>query len=353
MLRAVVTDRATAPIEPGRVPGQAPSQDGRSGVVPDQAQALGGNRMRFSRRAIAAMAVAASSMIGSGAASADWRDQVPAFRIGILGGELEAIQLQRHACIKERTEQALGVTVELAPSRDHSGIYEGLRNGTLDAAHLGAAGYAGLFLEDGDLVEPLVTVKYADGMVGYHSVLFVRADSPYRSLDDLRNRSLAFTARLSASGFLIPYHELTKQGYEPSRFFNRLVFAGGHPEAVTAVLNGDFDAGVTWSSMIGDVEEGYSRGNLRRMVERGQLEMAALRILWQSDLIPEGPVVVRNALPQEAKDLFREMLLDLADRDRACFDRIVGDNAVDFEPITREDYESLVEIRRNGLAGGS
>jgi phosphonate transport system substrate-binding protein len=310
--------------------------------------------MRFSRRqAIAAMAVAASSMIGIGDASADWRDQVPAFRIGILGGELEAIQLRRHACLEERTKEALGVPVELVPSRDYSGVYEGLHGGTLEAAQLGASGYAGLFLEDADLVEPLVTVKYADGMVGYHSVLFVRADSPYQTLDDLRNRSLAFTARLSASGFLIPYHELTKQGYEPSRFFNHLAFAGGHPEAVTAVLNGDFDAGVTWSSVIGDVEEGYSRGNLRRMVERGQLEMGALRILWQSELIPEGPVVVRKALPQEAKDLVREMLLDLADRDRACFDRIVGDNAVDFEPITHEDYQSIVEIRKNGIDGGS
>ena len=168
-----------------------------------------------------------------------------------------------------------GWPVELVPSRDYSGVYEGLHGGTLDAAQLGASGYAGLFLEDTDLVEPLVTVKYADGMVGYRSVPVVRADSPYQTLDDLRNKSLAFTARLSASGFLIPYHELTEQGYEPSRFFNHLAFAGGHPEAVAAVLNGDFDAGVTWSSVIGDVEEGYSRWNLRRMVDRGLLEMGA------------------------------------------------------------------------------
>ena len=119
------------------------------------------------------------------------------------------------------------------------------------------------------------------------------------------------------------------------------------------MLNGDFDAGVTWSSVTGAVEEGYSRGNLRRMVDRGQLEMGDVRILWQSELIPEGPYVARKALPQEAKDLFREALLDLADRDPACFDRIVGDNAVDFEPITHEDYEGIVEIRQNGIAGGS
>jgi phosphonate transport system substrate-binding protein len=305
------------------------------------------------RRAIAAMVIVASSMAGIGGASADWRDEVPEFRIGILGGDLEAMQLREHACLKARAQKALGVPVSLFASRDYTGVYEGLRAGSLDAAGLGAAGYAGLYLEDPDLIEPLVTVEEEDGALGYHSVLFVRADSPYRTLDDLRNRSLAFTEQLSTSGFLIPYYELSEQGFEPSRFFGRLAFTGGHPQAVAAVLNGDFDAGVTWSSMIGDYEEGFSRGNLRRMVERGMLDMSDVRILWKSELIPAGPYVVRKALPQEAKDLYRQVLLDLADDDRDCFEGIVGGHAVDFEAITHELYDSIIAIRRNGLAGDS
>lgn len=309
--------------------------------------------MRFTRRqAVAAMAVA-SSVVAIGSASAGWRDEVPVFRIGILGGELQALQLKDHACLKTRTQQALGVPVELFASRDYRGLYEGLHSGTLHTAGLGAAGYAGLYLEDPDLVEPLVTTKQEDGTLGYYSVLFVRADSPYRTLDDLRRKSLVFTERLSTSGFLIPYHELTKQGYQPSQFFRRFGFAGGHPQAVTAVLNGDFEAGVTWSSMSGDQAQGFSRGNLRRMVERGLLDMNDVRILWKSDLIPTGPYVVRKALPEEPKDLYRQLLLDLADRDRSCFKRIVGDEAVDFEPVTHDYYNSIIEIRRNGAAGDS
>jgi phosphonate transport system substrate-binding protein len=292
-------------------------------------------------------------MIGTGAARADWRDQVPVFRIGILGGELQALQLSDHACLKARTEQALGVPVQLFAPRDYSGINEGLHTAFLDAANLGAAGYAALVLDDPGLVEPLVTVKQEDGTLGYHSVLFVRADSPYRTLDDLRNKSLVFTERLSASGFLIPAYELTEQGYAPRRFFGQLGFAGSHPQAVGAVLNGDFDAGVTWSSVVGDAAKGYSRGNLRRMVDRGLLDMSDLRILWQSELIPEGPYVVRKALPQEAKDLYRQVLLDLAERDRACFKRMIGGDAVDFEPITQDYYDTIINIQRDAAAGDS
>jgi phosphonate transport system substrate-binding protein len=321
------------------------------GVAAGSAAVSGGDGMSFTRcLAIAAMC-AASSTAGWSCAHADWRDEVPVFRIGILGGELQDRQLQDHACLKARAEKALGVPVELFASRDYSGVTEGLLAGRLDAAGLGAAGYAGIFLQDPDAVEPIVTLEQGDGTLGYRSVVLVRADSPYQSLDDLRGRSLMFTERLSTSGFLIPYYELSEQGYDPGRFFSRFGFSGGHPQAVVAVLDGQADAGVTWTSGTGDHATGYSRGNLRRMVERGMLDMSDLRILWTSELIPAGPQVVRKDLPEEAKEIYRDVLLNLADRDRRCFERMVGRDSVDFEPISHDDYATIIAIRRNGENG--
>ena len=302
--------------------------------------------------AIAAFAVA-STALGWSCAHADWRDEVPVFRIGILGGELEDRRLKDHACLKAKAEKALGVPVKLFASRDYSGVTEGLLAGRLDAAGLGAAGYAGVFLKDPDAVEPIVTVEEEDGTLGYRSVLLVRADSPYQKLEDLRGKTLMFTERLSTSGFLIPYYELSEEGYNPGRFFGRLGFSGGHPQAVAAVLDGRADAGVTWTSGIGDHATGYSRGNLRRMVERGTLDMSNVRILWTSELIPEGPQVVRKDLPGEVKEIYRDVLLNLADRDRSCFERIVGGDAIDFEPISHDNYAAIIAIRRNGGVNGS
>jgi phosphonate transport system substrate-binding protein len=87
------------------------------------------------------------------------------------------------------------------------------------------------------------------------------------------------------------------------------------------------------------------------MVERGLVDMDDVRILWTSELIPSGPLVVRKDLPEEAKDIYRELVLDFADRDPTCFEKIMGNYAVDFAPITHDQYETLIDIRRNGLNG--
>jgi phosphonate transport system substrate-binding protein len=307
--------------------------------------------MEFTRRLAISVVALAGLMTGLDHARADWRENMPVFRIGILGGDLEARRLKDFACLKERVARALEVPVELRPSRDYGGVTEGLLSGELQAAGLGAAGYAAIFLQDPQAIEPIAALQQEDGTVGYRSVLLVRADSPYQTLADLRGRSLVFTERLSTSGFLIPYYELTKQGYEPQRFFGRLGFSGSHFQAVAAVLNGQADAGVTWSSGVGDHAHGYSGGNLRRMVERGALDMNDVRILWTSELIPSGPHVVRKDLPKEAKEIYLDVLLNLADRDPKCFERIIGDDATDFATITHDHYQTIIDIRRNGQSG--
>jgi phosphonate transport system substrate-binding protein len=307
--------------------------------------------MNLARRTLLGAAICLASAPVAGTAAADWREEVPVFRIGILGGALGDYQLKTFACLDRAVEQKMKVPVELFTSANYDGVMEGLLEGELDAAGLGAATYAGVYLRDPDAVEPLVTVKQLDGSLGYHSVLFVRADSPYQTLDDLRGRSLMFTDRDSTSGFLVPHHELSRDGY-PLRHFGSFGFSGSHPATVLSVLDGQFDAGVTWTSGIGSYEEGHSRGNLHRMVELGQLDMSDLRIIWSSSLIAEGPIVVRKALPQEAKDIYRQVLLDLPEQHPSCFEAIAGGSAVGYAPVEHDLYQTIVEIRRELEGGG-
>ena len=154
-------------------------------------------------------------------AMADWREDVPVFRIGILGGENEADRLRERACQKTYLEERLGVPVELFPASDYAGVMQGLLAGQLEFAGLGSAGFAGIYLQDENAVEPLFTTQQIDGSLGYYSVMYVRADSDIMSFEDMEGRSLAFADPNSTSGYLVPNAELRDQGIDPEEYFSR------------------------------------------------------------------------------------------------------------------------------------
>ena len=282
-------------------------------------------------------------------AADDWRDQVPVFRVGILGGENEADRLKNYACFKDHLEARLGVPVELYPASDYAGVMQGLIAGNLEYAGLGSSAYAGIAIQDPDAVEPIVTTEQVDGSLGYYSVMYVRADSPYKSLEDLKGKTLAFADPNSTSGYLVPSYELKASGYSPEEFFGETGFGGGHEQAVVAVLNGQYDAGVTWTSGVGDIAKGYSRGNLRKMVDKGSLDMDDIRIIWKSNLITNGPRVIRKNVPQELKDMMRGIVVNLPLEDRACAEAIAGGKFNSFQPIHHEFYKPIIEMRRELL----
>ena len=118
-----------------------------------------------------------------------------------------------------------------------------------------------------------------------------------------------------------------------------------------AVLNGQFDAGATWSSLMGEFEDGFTRGNLRRMVDNGLLDMNDIRIIWESSLIPNGPTVLRNDLPEEARELVTNFLLTMKDEHPECYAMTVGGDGGGFAPGDHSLYAGIIEMRRAELEG--
>jgi len=301
--------------------------------------------------ALVLSACGGSSGEGGETAAKTWRDEVPVIRVGLIGGENETDRLARFDRYSEFMEQRLGVKLKAFPASDYAGVMQALAAGQLEMATLGSSGYAGVYLDTDGAVEPLVTNTEVDGSRGYVSVMYVRADSPYKTLEDLRGASLAFADPNSTSGYLVPRAELRAQGKEPSEFFGRTGFAGGHEQAVIAVLNGQYDAGVTWASGIGDKAEGFTRGNLRSMVDKGMLDMSNLRIIWQSRLIPNGPTVVRTDLPQELKDLLRGVLVAMHFEVPEIYKDISRGEGQGFVAVDHGFYAPIIEMRQEELEG--
>lgn len=280
--------------------------------------------------------------------SAAMADMPKEFRIGMLGGENEADRLRNIQCLVDYLTEDFGFEkVSVFPAADYDGVIQGLLGGTLDYAELGASGYAKTYLEDPDAVDPILTTVQTDGSTGYHSVMVARKDSGMTKLEDMKGKKLGFADPDSTSGFLIPTVTLPDaMGMPVDEFFAETGFGGGHENLVLEVVKGTFDAGTTWASGVGDWEDGYTSGNLAKMVEKGILDMNDLVQLWISPLIPNGPIVVRASMDQDAKDAFKQFMMDMPARDKECFSAVQGGDFTGMIEVTPEFYAPIIAARK-------
>ena len=273
--------------------------------------------------------------------------EITEFNIGLLGGENAQDRLANNECFRAYVEEALGVPTRLFTPADYNGVIQGLLGGTLDFAWLGASSYAATYIADENAVEPVLVKTNLDGSFSYHSIGFARVNSGITDLADLEGKTFGFGDPNSTSGFLIPSVEIPQLGYsmEPDDFFGDVVFTGGHEQTIIAVNNGDIDAGVTWADGLGNWEDGYNSGALRRAVDAGLVDMNDLVEIWRSKPIPEGPVVLRQSLPDDVKAIVTELLANLHETDEACAYGVAAGETAGFAPISHEAYETIIAVR--------
>ncbi|QPB21715.1 phosphonate ABC transporter substrate-binding protein [Rhizobium sp. 007] len=286
----------------------------------------------------------------AGAAAAE---DLKEFRVGILGGENEADRLRNFQCLSEKLPAAIGVEkVSFFPAADYDGVVQGLLGGTLDYAELGASAYAKVYLANSKAVEPILTTVQTDGATGYYSVMVARKDSGIKKLEDMKGKKLGFADPDSTSGYLVPLVTLPEAiGAPVKEYFSSTGFGGGHENLVLEVVKGNFDAGTTWASGVGEFKDGYSSGNLRKMVDKGILNMDDLVELWKSPLIPNGPVVIRSSLNDDMKTKFKAFMLGLPKSDPACFAAIQGGDFKGYTEVNVDFYKPIIDVRKAAIGG--
>jgi len=272
--------------------------------------------------------------------------EITGFNIGIIGGENAQDRLNSNECYRAAIENALGVPVKVFTPADYDGVIQGLLGGTLDMAWLGASGYAKIHLTDENAVEVVLTKQNMDGSTGYYSFGFARKDSGITSLEEAKGKKFAFAEPNSTSGYLVPGAEMVESVGPLDQFFSEVKFSGGHEQSIVAVANGDVDAAVAWADGLGNWEDGYNSGAFRKAADAGLVDMNDLVEIWKSKLIPEGPMVVRQALPQEVKDKVIQLTADLHETDKACAYGVAAGEAMDFVPVTHDAYLGVVAARK-------
>lgn len=270
-------------------------------------------------------------------AKADWRDKYKELSFGITSVENERDAVARYEPFAAYLTKKLGVPVHILWGTDYAAVIQALNSSKIQFAAVGAANYALGRKVMGDAISVVATNEDNYGSTGYHSVIVVKADSPYRKLEDLKGKVLAWADPNSTSGYAVPLYFMKKQGIDPAIFFAKTPVSGSHELGVIGVVNGTFDAAAdTWSNA--------QMSNVQRMELKKMIPEGSTRNIWMSSLIPNPPYVLRTDLPPELKDGFTDALLSLPTDDPAAYHDLNDGTLKAIVPVTNDDYADIVAI---------
>lgn len=273
-------------------------------------------------------------------AFADWRTQWPTLRYGIITTETGDALSSTYKRVDAYLGRVLRVKTEMFFAAEYAAVIEALKSNRIQLAQLYAGSYSAAFDAIQGDIEPLA-MNVASGAMGYHSYLVVRADSPYRSLAEMKGKKIAMADPNSTSGYIMPMYYLNKQGIDLHQYFSEAQFVGGHEPALLALLAGTYDGVFTWRF------PNNSGGTIKRMEEKGMLPRDAFREIWETPgMAPNDPWTVRKSAPADFKADVQKALVDLPTADPEAFHDLYRGAMESLVPVTHAAFEDFVELRR-------
>ncbi|WP_342107429.1 phosphate/phosphite/phosphonate ABC transporter substrate-binding protein [Methylobacterium sp. SI9] len=279
-----------------------------------------------------------------------WRDSYPALTLAVVPVENADTTIKRFTPLVTYLTKTLGVPVTLSVAKDYASVIEGQKNRTIHIARHGPASL-GQSVMNGVLIQPIVTWVHPAGNHGYHSVIYVLASSPYRTLDDLKGKTLALVDPNSTSGNQAPRFFLKKACYDVDTFFGETFYAGSHESAVNALIAGKADAAANhWNAETDTIVSRMAAKGTLKTPQGAPMQQSDFRVVFKSDLLPEGPFAMLASLPEDLKAAIRAAFIAFPTADRAAFDQLSDGKDEGFTPMTLKDYQPVIDMLRFNAA---
>jgi phosphonate transport system substrate-binding protein len=272
------------------------------------------------------------------AAQPAWRAQFPELVFAIVPAENATGVTERWQPFTEELSRTLGTRVTLRIASDYAAVIEGQRAGNIHIGMYGPSSFARALMT-GARLEAFAIEISRTGARGYYSVFYVRANSPFQNIQDLRGRNLGLVDPNSTSGNMVPRFALHGMGITPEQFFGRVVFTGSHENAVIALQQGTVDVAANWWN---DEQESA----LRRMERRNMARVEDFRIIFRSEQIVNSPMAMLATLPEPLKAAIREAVLTLPERSPEVFRRLTDGQNQPWQPVTNAEYQPIIELNR-------
>lgn len=250
--------------------------------------------------------------------------------MGLIPAESNESIVDRFEPVRAFLQEQLGIPVTINQATDYTGVIEAMKNDKVDIGWFGPLSY--VLAERVAGAEAFATGADQNGDSTYYSAIYVKADSPYQTIHDLKGKELALVDPASTSGNLVPRYLIKKEtGLAAEEFFAKVVYAGGHDAAQLKVKNGAIDA-------CGSNDTTYGA-----LLEKGLVKEGDLRVLLASEPLPGAPLACRSTLPAALKAAVAKAICSAPE--------LPGyGKAVRYVPATPDDYAVVRDlVRQLGL----
>lgn len=292
--------------------------------------------MTYTRRVTLGLAAAALLAVSGAADAQDWKAKYKEIEWGVIPAENATGVTDRFGPMLAYMSKELGVPVKLRVANDYAAVIEGQRAGQIHVAYYGPAALARA-LKTGVKTEAFAQDVNEDGSKGYYAVFYVKKDSPYKTIQDLKGKNLGLVDPNSTSGNNVPRFALDKLKIDPEKFFGKVVYAGSHENAIIALQQGVVDVAATWWN---DEKE----SNLHWMASKKMINQDDFRMIFKSDAIVNAPFVYLADLPDDLKAAIRAAFLSVAEKDKPLYEKLYNVNQPAWRPITHKAYEPIVAL---------
>ncbi|MDX2204303.1 MAG: phosphonate ABC transporter substrate-binding protein [Hyphomicrobiaceae bacterium] len=292
----------------------------------------------INRRIVLAGLAASAAGIVHPALAQDWKAKYPELVFAVVPAENASGVTERYAPFIAYLAKELGTKVTLRIANDYAALIEGQRAGNIHIGMHGPSSFARALMT-GVKAEAFAVEVNADGTKGYYSVFYVKKDSPYQKIEDLKGKNLGLVDPNSTSGNNVPRFALDKMGIDPERYFAKVFYTGSHENAVTALAQGTVDVAANWWN-------DESESNLQRMARKNMVKAEDFRIIFKSDQIVNSPMTYLSDLPADLKAAIKGAVLNIATRDKAAFDKIYEGKARPLEETSNTAYEPIVKLNK-------
>jgi len=218
-------------------------------------------------------------------------------KIALLSNANDSQRQEQQRTLTEYLSKTLKLPISIEGAKDYDTAVSLLVEEKVQVAGLGPLTYIEAKRRNPQIEPIAAPINKNTGRPWYKSAIISNAASGIKTINDLKGKRLGFVSKLSTSGYMFPVVHLLGLGFKFDSDFASVQFFKSHDKTLAALLNGQVDAVAVELDVYNQAKEAGKIND-------------SYQVIWESEPIPQSPIVVSQKLPSKLIEQLKEAFLN-------------------------------------------